>query len=1008
MSTYDSAVYRDNTFQRIARHIGFKDTEKQLLSVFLDFNVEENGVHALPKGIVPGNLRAQVLAGTVDMKDVYDGPPIKRDMSVVRTFRAGEKVYYGIVAVYRMFSLLYRRRKEYEQFPDRSKVIELFQMGMILGQHTPKDAMLKGSVYAETWSKCGFGLKQMATDLVKVANTYTNKRYRSTMKDAKIGEQALPYVETPEARRLFRGQVACIRGCMFVRTPAALYVLVREDIDRLEKMLKGAANAAFYFKHPGQVTQVAGAKLDYAVSQYMDSITERMKVLDLDGCNKLGRALDVAYYIALARYSSDIDVVSLKFQIAKGLKDGLPDVLSCVHQANIVSELPIREGLDVMLIYKLLPNGDYDYFGATHRQQVLYSEKNVIEDLDLFGLIGAYHKKLMIKAYHSRHGVCPGQLMNPNTDVRWEALYPDVHPDSIDVSRVHDIKLTGQFVYCDHTLDVFDMVKDKAICPVDVHLIKKESELRRLERHQKNQLLDVLHRDRPVSMLHLRDDPDSLLWDIKTEDKAEAKKPGGRWFMECHTDLRLVMSEYEMSIANYAKYLEGYVLGKGIREKIQTMNHVTEAYGDESEHTQTFWSLDVDKWSPHMPIAVQRMCNEMWSDAFMQPHILRLDQLFIRGDLHYIKRNVHHVLKKSGEDYEGLSGKKLTFYHLAVMNAAAHILKEKKLVTGQARYAVLVDDGVLRFNVPRDNIETHVAKIRAELSRIWAAAGIKISWDKTFVSTEFAIFLNEIRYANRAICCGIRAILKMTNYVETVAPNITADLQKCESTARGALVAGALLTPVYFLYSLLVLDTVRKWAGRDVEFGQLTVLWLFAPVSLGGCGVVNALTMMGSLDFDGLQSGMANLFLAAHRWPNLVPAVNKILNQEIAVMSDPVRGTNPTAFRREAPIFRADRLRRSLEHAMTYYIQAPTISAYSIQEGREISKLLTTYVSREDKLPIELKDLAYSTTLENMVEQLTNKVLKSGTALAMLPKRTLFRVSCANVSEARRIIIAWH
>jgi len=1008
MSSYDTATYRDNAFQRLARHTGIKGQGAQVVVKALDWNVEEFGNFPVQAGLTPGNLAAQVRAGTVKLEDIYDGAPIKVNQQLVDLLSADKPFYVGLQAVYKTFSKLWLRQKEADSSEDDKFVLDMFYTGLVLGQHTPKDAAEKSRRYLGLWQRHGAGMRNLAKDLVRLAGSGNIKRYRMAIKDSQVLRGPYPTVDTAEARRLFRGDVVLCQGLVIWWDNQRFYILTREDIDRLDKMMSGLSNALFYFHTYGQMTPENRTKLLSAVHRYVEDMVDRMSRISHADAQWLCRGYDVAYYIALARYSSDIDTVSLKQQVGKARKPEIASFFDCIEVSRIVENLPIKEGLEILLVYKILPPGDFDYFGAAHRQASEYAKQHVIENRAVFDQVMRHHKKLMIKAYHARHGVCPGNLPNPDPDVNWEIRYPAIDPDMIDVNRVNDIVLTGQFSYADHTMDVFDMVKDKAICPLDVRTINRESELRAKPRKEKNQLLDVMSRPGPISMLNLRENLHQLEWDIKTEDKAEAKKPHGRWFMECHTDVRLVMSEYEASIAAYGKYLEGYVLGKGIREKQRTMNHVTEALDTENEIVQTFWSLDIDKWSPHMPIEVQRALNEQWADAFGHNHINQLDQLYTQGNLHYIKRRVHHILPKTGNDYEGISGKKLTMYHLAVMHAAAAEMRRKELIHGNARFAVLVDDGVLRLYVKRDQIADNVAQIREFIGGFWKDAGIEISWDKTLVSTEFAIFLNEIRYANRAVSTGVRAIVKMTNFVEGAAPSIVQDLAKVESTARGAIFAGSTLTPVYWLYSFLVIDTVRKWAGKDHKLKDGTVLWLFAPIALGGGGVCNALTLLGSLDYDSFQSGMANLFLSAHRFPLLTQSVNRILNQEMRPITDQAMASNPTSIRRHDAIFRIDRLRVALEKALTYYLTAPTMTAYNIVDGVQLSQLVSVSVARETDMPIELRNLYNASSMESMVDRITTKVLKSGTAIAMLPRRAIYRATISNITEARKVIQLWN
>lgn len=87
---------------------------------------------------------------------------------------------------------------------------------------------------------------------------------------------------------------------------------------------------------------------------------------------------------------------------------------------------------------------------------------------------------MLIKAYHARHNVCPGHLIIQLDDVKWMQNYPHVDPSIINPAQVEYITFKGAFVYNHHDTDVFDLIKDKAICPKSIELLRGEEDLRRL------------------------------------------------------------------------------------------------------------------------------------------------------------------------------------------------------------------------------------------------------------------------------------------------------------------------------------------------------------------------------------------------------------------------------------------------------------------------------------------------------------------------------------------------
>jgi hypothetical protein len=131
--------------------------------------------------------------------------------------------------------------------------------------------------------------------------------------------------------------------------------------------------------------------------------------------------------------------------------------------------------------------------------------------------------------------------------------------------------MRNTFRYSVHGTDILEMVKDKAICPENVNDLRNGQDLLRAPIETKNQLMDILNRDKEVYLPDINDDADNVFDDVKAEDKPEAKKPAGRWFFEAGTNRRLIQSEYEASVAEYGKTTSGCMAGKSTRDKISAM-----------------------------------------------------------------------------------------------------------------------------------------------------------------------------------------------------------------------------------------------------------------------------------------------------------------------------------------------------------------------------------------------------------------------------------------------------
>jgi len=1011
MSVYDYPVYRDDPFQGLARQIGFKKQTLPILVKLLNFEIEPHGEFELPANLTQGNLQQQLADRMRDMIELYVGPKPANNVSVVNllTQNIEKEFVFGLQGVYQLYSKLWQRNqnKLFLKKRDEDFVDVLFRIGAVLGQHTPGDVLIEEKMMSEGWNKVAepFIVQQRA--LIKIANAATMKSWKQLIKDANLANSVLKPIDLPE-KKLFRGfDIYPLQGLLIMVEEKKVTFLTKKDVDRLDKMLRSTANGNFYLGHYSRMSTNWRNQLHVAHQEYMKLLVETMKDISYAHSQLLCRACDVAYYLKLAQYASDINEDALNDQLNKVTKEKLDEILPVVRMANITKDLPMREALEVLLLYKMLPQADFDYFGAAFRQQELYRTQNKITNEKMFDLMLKHHKLLMIRAFHSRHKVCPGVYRGEEMTEHWQMNYPFINPAQIPVEHVHNIDMNGAFIYKDHFLDTFDLIKDKAICPLEIRNIRDERDLMKLSRDKKNQLLDAITRSEPISTMQLRNQIDNLMWDVKCEDKPEAKKPNGRWFMEAHTDVRMLLSEYEGSVADYGAQLEGFMQGKGLREKQKMMNHVTETIAETGLGTQIFVSLDIAKWSPRMPTRVHTALDEQWADAFGMPHIKELHKVFTEGDMHYVKHSIHHTFKKMGVDFEGFAGRKLTFFHLALEHAVVDQLKKAGLVRGHARYAAQIDDGVVRLYVSEKDVPGQVQEIRKMMYDLWLSCGAEISWDKTFISKEFAVFLNDIRYANRAINPGIRAFIKITNFADAPIASVAADLNMVSSTVRGALVAGATTLVAYYAYCYYIHDTIKKWAHRKFKFEERHVVWFFAPVGLGGAGCENMLTLMGSLDFDAFQTGVGNIWLMTKLVRNMNTYIQQILNQEMAPITEHNKAFAPLSVRRDAPVFRSDRLMIALRRNLAYWLKSPVLQAYDLSGGLEIANIHAVTIGNTVNFPVELRELWADSSIATMLDAIVTKVLKSRTALSLLSRRTLYRISVANIHEARHIISNW-
>jgi len=1019
MSVWKAACYRDDALQAVASSLNVADLDCPFVYSLCDFTVEDHGDHALPSGIHRGPLRDQLLGRPERVAAILERRPVRGGYphAYAALLRTLPPARFGVHGVYRFV------RANWNAFTDPRPNANLnptffdslFAYGYAASLRTGAEAVDKARTVRKSLQDYVEGPYQAIRDLVGVGVRGAGRQYRAACRYADSSGDAYPRLEDKLPAWLQRYDVYWYRSVLFVVSlqDDCTYVLTRDDIDRIERLTLGLAWSGYYLAEYSDRDADLRARLKAAFSEVRDVIKDSLGRVTKDGANSLCRAYDVVLWQYCAELSSDISTGARDRQAEKVHREKLGSFVDVGKLLRIAQRFKMREGLEILQIYKAFPQPDFDYFGAAHRQQELYSRDRPwgtaaeTPNTGRYEDLWQYFEYTLIRAYHQKHGVCPGVIKEGVEHRRWHDSYPYIPPEKIPVEQVGDIDYANTFRYAAHGTDILDLVHDKAICPTTIGDLKTASDVRAAPIEDKNYLMSVLTSPEPIVLPDLYDRP--KFDDVKAEDKPEAKKPNGRWFYEAHTDRRLVQSEYELSVAEYAKSTQGCMSGKSTRDKIAAMNYICELQhgADLSPMRPLLVSFDLDKFSPSLQMDVHRRGDAILARAFGMPHLANASDIYTRGNIHYVKRNVHHTFPKPGRDFEGFGGRKNTVYHCAVMGYCVRRLRALGLVQTGGRFASLIDDGLLKVFLPRDGYEASVSQVLTVIEEVYTMANLYISWDKTFVSEHFSVFLNEFNYKGTPITPGVRSFLKVTNRADSVCPSFGEDLGKLDSTCRGAIAAGAPAHVTYGAYCYHVMDLYRKWGKGATTFSARLALAAFMPVALGGFGVNSVASLSGSIMGPSLVEGIGNVRAIAVRFKQLVPAINKMVNQPMRPMSDDEKLRAPTAVRRLGRCLKASRARQVLERKLVHMLDTPVIRALlgdvSVrQDDAAISALVDTC-----DVPIEAIEIIRDSTVGAAIANLAAKFLRARTAFKLVKPSAFYRATLANMTEAQALIREW-
>lgn len=1022
MSVWKTAHYRDDALQWGLRNIGPAFRSNMFFLSLADFDVEDFGEFPVPAGLRSGNLKDQIRED-INLADRLSVAESGEYNTAIGKLADGiGAVTCGLQAVLNLSGLILSRIADGDKDHEDEKVVKeegqffktLLRYGLAASNHSAKDFEAREKEINEAAEGNVQEGEKWIKDLIRFRGYHRARGYQAECNRNSILKLAYPKIRDVDTG-LFRGfDVYAFRGATLIkaRIGTKAWLITSKDVDRIEHIVRGVTIGRVYGLFYGALQGDKRRRLLRGVDKMTNLMINTLMNCQKGDENYVCRAFDVGFHMYTAKHICKDDPRALREQKEKYRDEKLHLILDVGEYHRCVTGLPPKEAMEILFMYKCLPQPDFDYFGAAERQKKMYEENRKAADDDgaatgvIFENIMEYHKLTMIRSFFRRHGRCPGKIREGIGVKKWHNAYPQVDPRRLIPSDVNDIDFNGDFIWKERGIDNLDLVKDKAIIPKNIKDIDNIRDVRNTPVSYKNYLMDVLTRTVPMDVRTLASkfERDELGLDVRADDKAEAKKPNQRWFFELGSDARMLLSVYEDSITDYAIHTVGCFSGKTQAAKIDTMNNITKPVLPGVPFRCLNISFDIRKFSPYLPDRVHRALDEQWAEAFGIPVLKHMHKIITEGNIHYVKGPIHHVFKKVGADFEGFFGKKLTLYHCAVMGYAVRRLREKKIIQRPARFAALIDDGLLRIDLDSKKYESLKKVVLTDIELVYAKGALRISWDKTYVSEYYACFLHEVRFAGRSITAGMRAILKMTNKADEPVDSLVADLAVCSSTAYGAVTAGSTLFAAYVVYLLQVMIALKRWKDKTRELDKRTVIKAFFPLQYGGFGLESMITMSGSLKGPTIPEALSNLELIGHRYPSVRETVNDLLNAHMVSASRTSEIYNPGNMVVKSARLRGDRFSVKLEIAIANKIHSPVMKALIGANTSDNVGFVELALDSGAFIPQPLREMIRDTEKYEVVRKVAKKFLTARSALCFMKGRDMAVISIKNRNEAFRVL----
>jgi len=799
---------------------------------------------------------------------------------------------------------------------------------------------------------------------------------------------------------------------MIDRMTGKTAVLFGKDHERLIQMLTSHSKCDTYFKCYDWQSEYTSMLMTSKYYQYLNGMRKAMRDSSWDDCNKICRAYDVVLFTYYAELASDLSTMSLDAQKAKFDLENLSKFVNReeVIQLAEASEVGVKEVVEILKCYKILPCPDFCHYSGLpemarknnkHRSMAIdkvitFNDGKTIElKHDEFLL---YQKLQAIITYKARHDRLPGRLIaGPNVPVKL-LQYPQIQLSDLTVDDMRFIDINGTFAYVNFDGIEHELVKDKTTAATNQS--KKELMTERIQILKYLFDADFINQEKVEELFY----SDKVTWDkfMKVAWKPETKKPGSRLFCMANDPDRRALSSLEHNIADYIVNKPGVSVGMSDQDLFQKMHNMYERF--EIGCTKLMVSFDLEAWSPMMAPDWKLLMLEKWGMLFGKDKLPRAMQIFSERTLYADKLGHFDTWENIGVDIEGFNGKLNTDGHVDVMGYLIYKMRGGKLFECSANFMALIDDGLMECQIPDDNYEFNVDKVIKVIDEGYKAFGHSISWDKTYLSRYFSMYLNEITLDGQRITPGVKSFLKIGVPQDVPIENLMDELMSHASTVRGAIKAGTDHNVAYDAYILEYYLSLKRWSGYAKLDVRDQALRTFLPFAHGGYALNSLFSLATNESFDSLEASIANCKMITLVFPNLSNYYEKILNTEPEDMDAGIILRNPTSMHFSIKKLTNQKFASNVRAHVLLKAVHPYIREISRQLGTIGEFGFDSIIMANLLIHNTVRELLWKIDPRSVVETLVSKLSESGTAAMIIGFKKVMAIKLLYRNEARKVI----
>lgn len=597
----------------------------------------------------------------------------------------------------------------------------------------------------------------------------------------------------------------------------------------------------------------------------------------------------------------------------------------------------------------------------------------------------------------------PGRIREGVTVQDWHQHYITKGIPSNCWHQAHDVDLSGTFPIIPLDNRAYVKAADSACLPSKPRQISTYDNYMKAPQYEKKKIPYLLQAPDQVDLsvaweellrtprpANLKDPPvyqPAFTTECGTGTRYERKKRTGRPFYSQSAPFSAISSHLNTHARDFLQLSRQSLFGSSKATRSHAIGEVLRE--DTRDATMVKISDDKAKYSPHMDENSQLMMAEFQAELAGEPNLVGHIQHLLQGDLLY---RVHgHLVRypSNGTDREGMRAGLNTLLEIVIQGLSSRLCQDKGYLKSAVFYQAFIDDALRNLPVAgktESDVDKNLDAIMDDIVFGQRVMGREMSWDKAFVSLDFATILGDIWWRGSWIGAGLKAFALFGETEVDEAPVMT--LASWESLyfskAQGARSSGAPLTLAYsqYVYETLAVLGRGQRRPRDLIRPGLTagVVMSICPQFMGGLGLrtpanvespesaVSNLEALSAMQRAGLNDrSLEPLILSALANPMKEPRESELIrNPEtlsyavpraqpgrvVAAMRDAIKGAVISPFAKqmmkEAAVSESHLLAHlHLAFQMGRIHAAETIALYRSSALRQVDEFITKIASSD-------------------------------------------------------------